>query len=108
MTDDTRLDARVRSVLTDLPVPDDDGHPRALVAVLERSQAGTAKDPRPWLVPRRGGRRGGHRRCVGHRLRRPVGARAAGSGEPAVRSSARWVAPGLPAPGDPGGTASGG
>ncbi len=51
MTDDTRLDARVRSVLTDLPVPDETATRAALVTVLERSQGRDGKDRRPWLVP---------------------------------------------------------
>lgn len=50
MTDDARLDARVRSVLTDLPVPDDADTRDALHAVLARSRR-PRRDPRGWITP---------------------------------------------------------
>jgi hypothetical protein len=50
VTDDARLDARVRSVLTDLPVPDDADTRAALVTVLQRS-GGRRTDRGPWVVP---------------------------------------------------------
>jgi hypothetical protein len=50
VTDDARLDARVRSVLTDLPVPDEAATRAALVTVLQRS-GGRRTDRGPWVVP---------------------------------------------------------
>ena len=49
MTDDTRLDARVRGVLTDLPVPDADATREALRTVLARSES-TRRRP-AWAAP---------------------------------------------------------
>lgn len=49
MTDDTRLDARVRGVLTDLPVPDADATRDALRTVLARSES-TRRRP-TWAAP---------------------------------------------------------
>ena len=49
MTDDTRLDARVRGVLTDLPVPDADATREALQSVLARSEVGRRRSA--WVAP---------------------------------------------------------
>ena len=49
MTDETRLDARVRGVLTDLPVPDADATRTALQSVLARSAAGRRRSA--WIAP---------------------------------------------------------
>ncbi len=50
MTDDTRLDARVRGALTDLPMPDDAQTLEALRVVLERS-SGPRRQVRGWVAP---------------------------------------------------------
>ncbi len=50
MTDDARLDARVRGVLTDLPVPDDAETRDALQAVLARSR-GPRRQVGGWVAP---------------------------------------------------------
>ena len=49
MTDDTRLDARVRGVLTDLPVPDTDATGEALQSVLARSAS--TRHRSAWVAP---------------------------------------------------------
>ena len=50
MTDDTRLDARVRGALAELPMPDDNATREALNAVLARSSR-PRREPRAWIVP---------------------------------------------------------
>lgn len=49
--DDARLDARVRGVLTELPIPDETTTRDVLATVLQRSEGPTRRDHRPWLVP---------------------------------------------------------
>ena len=49
MTDDTHLDARVRGVLTDLPVPDADATRDALRSVLARSESTRRRSA--WVGP---------------------------------------------------------
>ena len=54
MTDDTRLDARVRGALTGLPAPDESATRDALASVLDRDSGRSgsrAGDPRSWFVP---------------------------------------------------------
>jgi hypothetical protein len=50
MTDDTRLDARVRGALTELPAPGDQATREALRVVLDRS-SGPRRTPRSWVAP---------------------------------------------------------
>ena len=105
MTDDTRLDARVRGALADLPMPDDHETRAALQTVLERSRGTTALGAAPTLVvagrPGRnscrdpgGSRHAARRRCSADRAR-PVTTSGIGPRRGLVASGQRCSRPDL-------------